>query len=53
MLRIRWFHVTLSDALGKNAQEDDYGTHNYHPLPVVLAKGKGNKVCRLFALLLF
>jgi len=24
--------------------EDDYGTHNYHPLPVVLAKGKGNKV---------
>lgn len=25
-------------------KEDDYGTHNYHPLPVVLAKGKGNKV---------
>merc|ERR1711906_14326 len=24
--------------------EDDYGTHNYHPLPVVLAKGVGNKV---------
>jgi len=24
--------------------EDDYGTHNYHPLPVVLAKGKNNKV---------
>jgi len=25
-------------------KEDDYGTKNYHPLPVVLAKGKGNKV---------
>lgn len=23
------------------AQEDKYGAHNYHPLPVVLAKGKG------------
>ena len=21
--------------------EDKYGTHNYHPLPVVLSKGKG------------
>ncbi|NLD21529.1 MAG: aminotransferase class III-fold pyridoxal phosphate-dependent enzyme, partial [Bacteroidales bacterium] len=21
--------------------EDKYGAHNYHPLPVVLAKGKG------------
>ena len=28
-----------------NLQEDDYGTNNYHPLPVVLAKGKANKVC--------
>ncbi len=23
------------------AQEDKYGAHNYHPLPVVLARGKG------------
>ena len=22
--------------------EDRYGAHNYHPLPVVLAKGTGN-----------
>jgi len=21
--------------------EDKYGAHNYHPLPVVLSKGKG------------
>ncbi len=21
--------------------EDNYGAHNYHPLPVVLSKGKG------------
>lgn len=26
------------------AQEDKYGAHNYHPLPVVLSKGKGCKV---------
>ncbi len=26
------------------ALEDKYGAHNYHPLPVVLAKGKGAKV---------
>ena len=24
--------------------EDKYGAHNYHPLPVVLAKGKGSRV---------
>jgi len=24
--------------------EEKYGAHNYHPLPVVLAKGKGAKV---------
>lgn len=24
--------------------EDQYGAHNYHPLPVVLAEGKGTKV---------
>ena len=24
--------------------EAKYGAHNYHPLPVVLAKGKGAKV---------
>jgi hypothetical protein len=23
--------------------EDRYGAHNYHPLPVVLAKGKGKR----------
>ena len=23
------------------AREDKYGAHNYHPLPVVLTKGKG------------
>jgi ornithine--oxo-acid transaminase len=26
------------------AMEDKFGAHNYHPLPVVLAKGKGVKV---------
>lgn len=26
------------------AREDKYGAHNYHPLPVVLEKGKGVKV---------
>lgn len=26
------------------ALEDKYGAHNYHPLPVVLSKGKGTKV---------
>ena len=24
--------------------EDNYGAHNYHPIPVVIAKGKGAKV---------
>lgn len=24
--------------------EEEYGCHNYHPLPVVLSKGKGTKV---------
>ena len=24
--------------------EDQYGAHNYHPLPVVLSEGKGTKV---------
>ena len=26
------------------AREDKYGAHNYHPLPVVLEKGKGVRV---------
>merc|ERR1711934_1144920 len=26
------------------AKEDEYGAHNYHPLPVVLSKGQGCKV---------
>lgn len=32
--------------LGKNhiALNDEYGAHNYHPLPVVLARGKGEWV---------
>lgn len=29
---------------GAMALEDQYGAHNYHPLPVVIAKGKGAKV---------
>jgi ornithine--oxo-acid transaminase len=33
--------LTAKEAI---ALEDKYGAHNYHPLPVVLAKGKGAKV---------
>jgi ornithine--oxo-acid transaminase len=33
--------LTSQDAI---ALEDKYGAHNYHPLPVVLAKGRGAKV---------
>lgn len=33
--------LTSKDAI---ALEDKYGAHNYHPLPVVLSKGKGAKV---------
>ena len=29
---------------GAMALEDKYGAHNYHPLPVVVARGKGAKV---------
>ena len=36
-------HTSLSSK-GLMALEDQYGAHNYHPLPVVLAKGKGVKV---------
>jgi len=32
-------HQTLSDKLIK--QENKYGAHNYHPLPVVLKRGEG------------
>ena len=34
---------TLTDATSEVfiSQEDKYGAHNYHPLPVVLKKGKG------------
>jgi len=32
---------TLSKAQKAIALEDKYGAHNYHPLPVVLAKGEG------------
>jgi len=37
----------MSDKLTSKAAmelEDRYGAHNYHPLPVVLSKGKGAKV---------
>jgi ornithine--oxo-acid transaminase len=35
----------ISDATARCIQlEDRYGAHNYHPLPVVLAKGKGTRV---------
>ncbi len=37
----------MSDKLTSKAaieMEDRYGAHNYHPLPVVLSKGKGAKV---------
>jgi ornithine--oxo-acid transaminase len=34
-------HLTSHDAI---ELEEKYGAHNYHPLPVVLAKGKGAKV---------
>ena len=33
--------VSASEAM---ALEDQYGAHNYHPLPVVLTRGKGVKV---------
>ena len=33
--------LTSKDAI---ALEDKYGAHNYHPLPVVLARGEGAKV---------
>ena len=34
-------HLTSHEAI---ELEEKYGAHNYHPLPVVLAKGKGAKV---------
>jgi ornithine--oxo-acid transaminase len=33
--------TTLSKAQALINKEDKYGAHNYHPLPVVLARGKG------------
>ena len=40
------FHRTLYGMASKQSieLESKYGAHNYHPLPVVLAKGKGVKV---------
>ena len=32
---------TLNASERNIALEDRYGAHNYHPLPVVLAKGEG------------
>ena len=41
---------TLSEAASACIElEDRYGAHNYHPLPVVLQKGKSEKITR-FAL---
>jgi 4-aminobutyrate aminotransferase-like enzyme len=35
----------LSEAAAKCiVLEEEYGAHNYHPLPVVLSKGRGTKV---------
>jgi ornithine--oxo-acid transaminase len=34
-------NLTSQEAM---ALEDKYGAHNYHPIPVVIAKGKGAKV---------
>jgi len=31
-------------------QEDKYGAHNYHPLPVVLTKGQGPGKDHLFGM---
>ncbi|MBX7224993.1 MAG: ornithine--oxo-acid transaminase [Chitinophagales bacterium] len=36
--------MSLTKSQHAIALEDKYGAHNYHPLPVVLAKGKGVKV---------
>jgi len=39
-------HSVVESKAAQNAiaLEDKYGAHNYHPLPVVLAKGEGAKV---------
>jgi ornithine--oxo-acid transaminase len=37
-------HHTSANAAHYIHLEEQYGAHNYHPLPVVLAKGKGTKV---------
>jgi ornithine--oxo-acid transaminase len=34
-------HMTVNDTLKAIELEEQYGAHNYHPLPVVLARGKG------------
>ena len=31
-------HLTSTELMGL---EDQYGAHNYHPLPVVLSRGEG------------
>ena len=36
--------MSLTKSQHAIALEDKYGAHNYQPLPVVLAKGKGVKV---------
>ena len=34
-------HQTVTSAADYMALEEQFGAHNYHPIPVVLAKGKG------------
>jgi len=34
-------HTTITSSQDAIALEDKYGAHNYHPLPVVLARGEG------------
>ena len=35
---------TVDEAQRCMALEDQYGAHNYHPLPVVLSRGKGTRL---------
>jgi len=48
LVPITMIHTTETETMTKSQQfmalEDKYGAHNYHPLPVVLARGKGVNV---------
>jgi len=39
--RLKYGHVSSEQAM---KLEEEFGAHNYHPLPVVIARGKGVKV---------